>query len=115
MYHIEESPNSMEDRKKIDFRVRDENDNWVAEAWGDSEEDLEIDCSHDDIEFNDECSYCKICGVSCSWHEEESWEDDGHDENGNCCGHICRVKVVDEWHNDVRILNNVISNHIKEV
>ena len=67
---IEESNSS--EREPIDFTIRDGDDQWCAEVWGENADDVEIECNHpyqciswgDD----DEMGECELCGAQCEWH-----------------------------------------------
>lgn len=64
------------DRKPIDFSIEDGRDG-VCWVWGDSPDDVEIECDHPyqsiDWEDDDKMGECMLCGAQCSWR----WESDG--------------------------------------
>lgn len=76
------------DRTPIDFSIEDGNDN-VCWVWGDTPEDLEIECDHPDncVEYCDDetVGECLLCGKTCDWH----WQPDG--EGG-------KERVPHSWH-----------------
>lgn len=72
---IEESNSS--ERKPIDFTIRDGDDQWCAEVWGEDPKSVEVECDHPyqciDWGDDDECGECELCGAQCYWR----WENDG--------------------------------------
>lgn len=75
-----------QDHEPIDFDISDGNEN-VAWVWGKDEDDLEWECNHPFVEYDDDESVgeCPVCGATCDWH----WEDDGE-------GH--KERVPHQWH-----------------
>ena len=58
---IRESDNP--DRKPIDFTIEDGNDN-VCWVWGDTPDDVKIECDHAVIDY-DKCNNCGKCADVC--------------------------------------------------
>lgn len=68
---IEHRPTDLPDTRAIDFELRDKDTGeLLASVWGNSLSDLQVDCSHDLVEFTDEDERgtCAICGATCDWH-----------------------------------------------
>lgn len=89
--HIEESKD--EDRKAIDFSITDGYKScWV---WGNKPNDLEVDCEHPIVEFDDDetVGECPVCGATCDWHYE-SYNDDGYTVSD---------RIPHQWHNNKEI------------
>lgn len=80
---IHESDNP--DRKPIDFSIEDGYDN-VCWVWGDTPDDVQIECNHAVVEFDDDDEQkgrCLICGAVCDWHWEK---DEGNVEDYHWSG-----------------------------
>lgn len=73
--HVEYS--EAEDKKPIDFEIRDNHGELYATVWG-SEPfyDVQIDCDHPAVEYDDDetVGECPICGATCDWHKEDNGE-----------------------------------------
>lgn len=76
-------------REKIDFTIYDGEDN-VAWVWGNSKNDLDWECSHPQVEYEDDESVgeCVLCGSYCDWHEETYGDD----------GYIAKDRVPHNWY-----------------
>ena len=63
--------NDAKDRENIDFVIEDKYDN-VAFVWGDSPNNVEWECNHPVVEFNDDepTGECMLCGAKCDCHYE---------------------------------------------
>ena len=83
-----------EDHKPIDFTIADDEDN-VAWVWGDSSEDVEVECTHPAqcVAFDDDepTGYCELCGATCDARYEV---DSGNVEDYYWSG---RRLVPTEW------------------
>lgn len=90
------------DRLPIDFSICDSEDN-VAWVWGKNEDDLEWECTHPFVEYDDDESVgeCPVCGATCDWHYETSADD----------GYVIKERVPHEWHNQY---GGIIKQYIKE-
>lgn len=114
--HWNESDNP--DKEPIDFSIEDDEDN-VAWVWGSEPfNDVQFECNHpyECTEFGDETEQgeCLLCGATCDWHYEEEWEDDGHDDEGNCVGHKVQEPVITEWYHPKKI-GGMIGDYLKEL
>lgn len=89
-YIVEHRPKNLADTCAIDFEVRDaESDSLLATVWGDSLDDLQVDCEHTDIEYDDDetVGECLICGDTCNWHTQIEVVD----------GYTTKERVPHEW------------------
>lgn len=81
------------ERMNIDFTIEDGEDN-VAWVWGDSSDDIDYECSHPSVEYEDDehVGVCELCGATCDWHYE--------DDCGNVGSYYWngKEKVPHDWH-----------------
>ena len=77
------------DRMKVDFAIEDGNDN-VCWCWGKSADDLEVECDHPVVEYDDDetVGECVLCGDTCDWHYETNYDD----------GYKASDRVPHAWH-----------------
>ena len=70
-YGLHFRENDAKDRENIDFIIEDKYDN-VAFVWGDRPDDVEWECSHPIVEFDDgePVGECLLCGAKCDCHYE---------------------------------------------
>lgn len=63
--------NDAKDRENIDFVIEDKYDN-VAFVWGDRPDDVEWECNHPVVEYDDDAptGECMLCGATCETHYE---------------------------------------------
>ena len=63
--------NDARDRENIDFIIEDKYDN-VAFVWGDRPDNVEWECHHPVVEFDDDepIGECMLCGAKCDCHYE---------------------------------------------
>lgn len=100
--HVEHS--EADDREPIDFEIRDDRGDLYATVWGSHPtDDVQIDCSHDFVEYDDDetVGECPICGATCDWH----YEDDGE-------GH--RVRTPHDWHTSEKI-GGIVGKYLQEL
>lgn len=85
------------DRKPVDFTIEDGNDN-VCWVWGDTPDNVKIECDHAVIDYGDDDDLrgrCLVCGAACDWH----WEDDSGDvEDYHWEG---KERVPHYWHEPI--------------
>lgn len=71
-YFVEHRPVKLPDTCPIDFEVRERlSDVICATVWGDTLDDLCVDCDHDYVKYeddDDERGVCEVCGATCDWH-----------------------------------------------
>lgn len=93
-YGLKLHENDSPDRYEVDFTIEDDDDN-VAWVWGDSPEDVEVECTHPAqcVSFDDDepCGWCELCGATCDAHYEA---DNGNVEDYAWSG---RELVPTEW------------------
>lgn len=84
--------NDAKDRENIDFVIEDKYDN-VAFVWGDSPNNVEWECNHPVVEYDDDepVGECMLCGAKCDCHYEA---DEGNVEDYAWSG---RELVPTEW------------------
>ena len=77
------------ERQRVDFIIEDGEDN-VAFVWGDRFDDVEFECNHPTVEYEDDemQGECPLCGCWCDWHWVESADD----------GVTIRERVPHEWY-----------------
>ena len=85
--------NDAKDRENIDFIIEDKYDN-VAFVWGDRPDNVEWECDHPIVEFDDDepTGECMLCGAKCDCHYEA---DVGNVEDHAWSG---RRLVPHEWY-----------------
>ena len=91
------------DRKAIDFSIDDGEDN-VCWVWGNSADDIEWECDHPAVEYDDDESVgeCVVCGATCDWHWDISADD----------GYIVKDRVPYCWHRADKV-GGLIKKYIK--
>lgn len=102
-YRESDSP----DRKTIDFSITDGHDN-VCWVWGDTIDDVEVECDHPEIEYDDDetVGECTLCGATCEWHYENNYDD----------GYKVSDKVPHTWHKPEKtskLINKIIKENMK--
>lgn len=102
--HVVESTEP--DRRKIDFRILDDHNAFCAEISGDNPNDVEIDCEHPMVEFDDDehVGECPICGAWATWHWEESADN----------GYTVRDKCVDSWDYE-NVPGGILGKYLKDL
>ena len=105
--HFRESDSP--DRDNIDFVIEDENDN-VCWVWGDNPRDIEWECTHPIVDFDDNepVGECLLCGCSCDCHYEA---DNGNVEDYAWSG---RKLVPHEWY-PRREIGGIVGDYIKQL
>lgn len=101
-YGIKIFQSKNDDRYLIDFALQDKDTGEeYATVWGDSQNSWEYECSHPNVEYEDDETqgYCPICGEYCDWHYDISADD----------GYTIKERVPHQWHNgDGGIINKYI-------
>ena len=94
------------DRRKIDFKIFDRHNTFCAEVSGDNPDDVEIDCEHPEVEFDDDehVGECPICGAWATWH----WGEYGED------GRVYKEQVVDTWDYQ-NVPGGILGKYLKEL
>ena len=102
--HIVQS--DKEDRMKIDFRIVDVHGTFCAEISGDNPDDVEIDCEHPVVEFDDDetVGECPICGATCTWHWSVSADD----------GYMIKEQIVDTWDYQ-EVPGGILGKYLEEI
>lgn len=103
--HVEHS--EYEDREPIDFEIRDDKGDKWAEVWGSHPvNDVQIDCDHLAVEFDDDetVGECPICGATCTWHWHISADD----------GYTVKEQVPDQWEKPEKI-GGIVGEYLKEL
>lgn len=87
---VEQNVNS---EKPIDFSVKDSAGETCCDVWGNTPDDVEFECSHPIVEFDDgePVGECLLCGAKCDCHYEA---DDGNVEGYYWSG---RRQVPTSW------------------
>lgn len=89
------------DASPIDFSIEDDEDN-VCWVWGNSVDDVEVECDHPVIEYDDDetVGECPVCGATCDWHWVVSADD----------GYEIKERVPHGWHRPEKV-----SGIVKEI
>lgn len=101
-YKVRESDNP--DRQPIDFSIDDGKDN-VCWVWGATPQDVEWECDHPTVEFDDDetVGECVLCGATCDWH----WNTYGD------AGYTQKEQVPHEWHKPEKV-GGLVKEYLKE-
>ena len=85
--HIEQ--NEKPNKYPIDFEIKDKQGKLWAAVWGESVNDIEIECDHPAVEFDDDehVGECVVCVAWTTWHWEK-YNDDGYP---------CYERIVDSY------------------
>ena len=104
-YDLECRESDAPDRLAIDFTIYDGEDN-VAWVWGKDEDDLEWECNHPYVEYDDDESVgeCPLCGATCDWH----WENIYGYNSGKY-----KERTPHDWHTPKEV-GGIIKKLIKE-
>lgn len=106
-YGIKISQSKNDDRSPIDFALQDKDtDKEYATVWGASPNDVEYECNHPEVEYDDDetVGECVICGSTCDWHYEASADD----------GYTIQERVPHEWY-PCQNPGGLIGEYLKEL